>query len=42
MTETNKRKLNTHWQKYNVAYATILFMVVSVVLIVLEHKEIIS
>ena len=42
MTETNKRIIRTHFQKYDAAYVTLLFVVVSVILIVLEHKGIIS
>ncbi len=41
MTEVQKWKCRQHWEKWNVAYVTVGFLVLSIVLIGLEAEGII-
>ena len=41
MTEMQKWKFRQHWNKWNVAYVTVAFLVLSMVLIGLEAEGII-
>ena len=41
MTEMQKWKFRQHWKKWNVAYVTVAFLVLSMVLIGLEAEGII-
>ena len=41
MTEMQKWKFRQHWEKWNVAYVTVGFLVLSIVLIGLEAEGII-